>query len=146
MHKQTIKYRDIDGTEVEGEYYFHLDKAEIIELNLGAGENGLEGLIEKLIMEKNSLEIYNIFKKIILTAYGKRVIGDDGLKRFTKKGGVADEFLESGAFSELIVSMMENPRTAAEFIAACLPADIQAANKAQLDKAKAEIAAATESE
>jgi hypothetical protein len=143
MLKKTIKYTDWDGAEIEEDFYFNLTKAEIIELNLDAGKDGLEALITKLIKESDSVRIYGIFKDIILTAYGKRV-EIDGVKRFVKNDNYRDEFVQTGAFSELVMDMLQNPRHAAEFITGCLPQDIVKASKAEIDKVTAQIDAATE--
>lgn len=138
MLKKTIKYKDFDGQEVEDEFFFNLTKAEIIEFNLDSGREDLEAKITRLVKEKNTVEIYRIFKDIILRAYGKRIVVD-GTKRFVKNQDVRDEFVQTGAFSELILDMLENPRNAAEFIQGCLPKELAEASKADIDAAVAKI-------
>lgn len=138
MLKKTIKYKAWDGTEVEEEFFFNVTKAELIDLEMSSGREGFEARMQRLIQEKNSQEIYKILRDIILDAYGKPTT-IDGVKRFVKNQDVRDEFVQSGAFSELIMEMMTDPTQAALFIENSFPQDMVKAARKEIDEAKAKL-------
>lgn len=112
MIKKTFNYTDFDGNPVEEEYFFHLNKAELMEMELSA-YGGLELLIKRLIEEKNSEEIVKIFKRIILSSVGKKSY--DG-KRFIKNDEIRTNFYQTEAYSQLFCDLIQNPDHANEFI------------------------------
>lgn len=112
MIKKTFNYVDFDGNPVEEEYFFHLNKAELMEMELSA-YGGLELLIKRLIEEKNSEEIVKIFKRIILSSVGQKSY--DG-KRFIKNDEIRTNFYQTEAYSQLFCDLIQNPDHANEFI------------------------------
>lgn len=112
MIKKTFNYTDFDGNPVEEEYFFHLNKAELMEMELSA-YGGLELLIKRLIEEKNSEEIVKIFKRIILSSVGQKSY--DG-KRFIKNDEIRTNFYQTEAYSQLFCDLIQNPDHANEFI------------------------------
>ncbi len=125
MIKQRLAYTDYNGTKREEDFYFHLSKAQVLELNLSKA-GGIEGYVQSIVDAQDNERIYYLLKNIILSAYG--VKEPDG-KRLIKKAPdghrLADEFEETEAFSELIVSLMQNPSEAAAFIRGILPEEFQ---------------------
>lgn len=118
MTHKTFKYVNFDGKEVEEEYYFHLSKAELMEMELSA-YGGLEMLIKRLIEEKNSEEIVKIFKRIILSSVGQKSY--DG-NRFIKNDEIRTNFYQTEAYSQLFCELIQNPDYANEFINAVIGA------------------------
>lgn len=112
MIRKTFTYTDFDGNPVEDEYFFHLSKAELMEMELSA-YGGLEMLIKRLIEEKNSEEIVKIFKRIILSSVGQKSY--DG-KRFIKNEEIRTNFYQTEAYSQLFCDLIQNPDHANEFI------------------------------
>lgn len=118
MTHKTFKYVNFDGKEVEEEYYFHLSKAELMEMELSA-YGGLEMLIKRLIEEKNSEELVKIFKRIILSSVGQKSY--DG-NRFIKNDEIRTNFYQTEAYSQLFCELIQNPDYANEFINAVIGA------------------------
>lgn len=119
MVKKTIQFKDFNGNDVVKDYYFNLTIDEILEMNYSKKE-GLQEYIDFIIQSNDSMEIYTTFKKIILAAIGEK--SDDGV-RFIKRPEIAEEFSQTNAFSELILSLMSNPDEAATFIKSIIPMD-----------------------
>lgn len=119
MLKKTIKFTDYEGVEREEDFFFNLNKAELMELQLST-EGGLEKRIQKIVATQNSKEIIEIFKGIIIAAYG--VKSDDG-KRFIKSQEVKDAFIESEAYSELFMELATDADAATKFIQGIVPKD-----------------------
>lgn len=125
MLKQTITYTDYNGIERTEDFYFNLNKAELIEMELSKDE-GLSTYIEKITAASNNREIYDFFKKLVLKAYG--VKSADG-KRFMKKDPVdnhllADDFEQTEAFPELVMKLAGDEKAAAAFVNGIVPQNI----------------------
>ncbi len=117
MLKKTMTYVDYDGNERTEDFYFNLTKAEIIEMNLSAS-GGLDKLITKIVAEQDGAKIVEIFKKIILGAYGEKSL--DG-KRFIKSPELSESFSQTEAYSDLFMELATDAEKAAEFINDIVP-------------------------
>ena len=117
MLKKTITYTDFDGNERTEDFYFNLTKAELTEMELSE-QGGLQKVIERISAEKDSKKILEIFKKLILDAYGEKSI--DG-KRFIKSQELKDGFMQTNAYSDLFIELANDADKAADFINAIIP-------------------------
>lgn len=121
MIKKTITYEDFNGVEQTEDFWFHLSKLEVAELELLA-ETSMEAKIKQIIESKDTREIYKMFKQIIVDAYGKKT--PDG-KRFIKDSDTKLELTTSPALDELIMEFIQNPDSAATFIRGIIPKSMQ---------------------
>jgi len=117
MLKKNIKYVDYDGNDRAEDFYFNLNKAEVIELQLGT-VGGLTKTLEKIVQEKDASRIIEYFKTLILKAYGEK--SADG-RRFIKSQELRDAFEQTEAYSELFIELASDAKMAAEFINGVLP-------------------------
>lgn len=124
MLKKTIKYKDLDGNDVEDDFYFNLNKAEIAELELSR-KGGLEAYFKELVDAEDAGQIISIFKEVIGLSIGRR--SADG-KQFIKNQEIRDKFFQSDAYSSLFMEFLENPteEMGAAFMRGIVPADIAA--------------------
>lgn len=122
MLKKTIKYTDFNDEEVQEDFYFHLSKAELIELEL-SHEGGLSEWLKTVIAANDGKTIMTEFKKIILSAYGQR--SPDG-RRFIKNNTLREEFESTEAYSVLFVELVTNAEAAGEFVRSVIPQDLAA--------------------
>ncbi len=138
MYKKTITYTDYNDVEQTEDFYFNLNKAELMRIQLQ--NNGtLQAKLERLINTRETSEIAQIFQDIIDMSYG--VKSDDG-KRFIKNQEVLDAFKQTEAYSELYVELTTNTDAAVEFITGIIPAKIaEQLDKEELDKIKAKAIA-----
>ena len=128
MLKKTIKYVDYDNNVREEDFYFNLNKAELVEMEMGVS-GGLEKKLRKVVASQDGAEIMAIFKDIITRAYGEK--SDDG-KRFIKSKEIADNFLQTEAYSELFMELTTDPDKASSFIKGILPSGLmEESEKAQ---------------
>ena len=135
MLKKTITYTDYDGVERTEDFYFNLSPAEITEMEMGT-TGGLQKMIETIVKTQDSKKIIELFKEIILKAYGEK--SADG-RRFQKRRDghlLADEFAETEAYSILFMELATNADAAAKFISGVVPGG----NEITPEKAK-EVAA-----
>jgi len=136
MLKKTITYTDYDGVERTEDYYFNLSKAELIEMELTASNDGMEAMIKQIVAAKDRPALFKTFKKILLTSVG--VKSPDG-KRFIKNDEIRDGFEQTEAYSELLVELISDDTKAANFINAIMPGNISDEDmaKAKLEAEKA---------
>ena len=119
MIKKTITYTDYDGNEVTEDYYFHLNKAEVIEME--ASEDGaFSETLKRIAEEKNATLMMKTFKTLILKSVG--IKSEDG-KHFRKPEGFAEDFESSEAYSALFSELCTNVDEATRFISGILPLD-----------------------
>lgn len=125
MIKKNIKYVDYDGIARAEDFYFNLNKAEIVELELGT-TGGLTKTLEKIVQEKDNKRIVEYFKSIILKAYGEK--SADG-RRFIKSQELRDSFEQTEAYSELFMELSSDAKAAADFISGIVPKEAADAAK-----------------
>jgi hypothetical protein len=118
MLKKNIKYVDFDGNERSEDFYFNLTKAEVTEMETSIS-GGMTKTLQKIIDEKDPKRIVEIFKDLILKAYGEK--SPDG-KRFIKNQELRDAFVQNQAYSELFMELSSNAEAAVEFVNGILPA------------------------
>lgn len=132
MLKKTITYEDYNGETLTEDFYFNLNKAELIALEL-TEKGGLANKMKEIVESEDGAQIIATFKELILTAYG--IKSEDG-KRFIKSEDLRMAFEQTEAFSELFIELATNAKSAAEFVNGVVPASLAA----EVDKATAELA------
>lgn len=118
MLKKTMTYTDYDGTERTEDFYFNLSKAEIMEMEMGV-TGGMVQMLQKIVAEKDSKKIVDMFKAIIFKAYGEK--SPDG-RRFIKSEELSIAFSQTEAYSNLYMELLESDENAAAaFMAGIIP-------------------------
>lgn len=117
MLKKTITYTDYNDVERTEDFYFNLSKAELVMME-NSVIGGMRQRLEKIVKSQNNVEIMEVFKDLITRSYG--VKSDDG-KRFIKSDAITDEFVQTEAYSELVMELLTDPEKASNFINAILP-------------------------
>lgn len=117
MLKKTITYVDYNGNERTEDFYFNLNKAEVMEMEMSTN-GGMAEMIKQIVASQNTAEIVKIFKDIVLKAYGVKSL--DG-RRFVKKDELRDEFAQTEAYSNLFMELATNADAAAKFINGIMP-------------------------
>lgn len=123
MLKKTITYKDFNDEEITEDFYFNLNKSELMQLELDEA-GGLTAMIEKIVNTKDAPSILKVFKKIIAKAYGEK--SADG-KRFIKSEELSTAFEQTNAYDELFMELLSNPDEASGFINGLMPADLREA-------------------
>lgn len=119
MLKETISYIDYNDVERKEDFYFNLNKAELMNMSLSV-DGGLETKIRKIIQTRNVPELQKIFQDLILKSYGQK--SDDG-KRFIKSEELTKEFTESEAYVNLYMELSMDAEKAVKFINSIMPKD-----------------------
>ena len=126
MLKKTITYIDYNGTERKEDFYFNLSKAEIMEMEMGT-TGGMVEMINKIIAAQDAPAIIDMFKKMILKAYGEK--SADG-KRFIKSKELSEAFSQTEAYSQLFMELATDADAASKFVNGIVPAQETAVKQA----------------
>jgi hypothetical protein len=118
--KKTITYKDFNDEEVTEDFYFHLSKAELIEIEL-SHQGGLAESLRRIVASSDGKAIITEFKNIIMGAYGQR--SPDG-RRFVKSQDLRDEFAASPAYDVLFVELVTDTQAAIDFINGIVPSGL----------------------
>lgn len=120
MYSTKITFTDYDGNKREKECFFHLNKAEVLEMQM-SWDGGLDKILRRIIEEKDTKRIFEMFKMIVLKSYGEKSI--DGM-RFVKTPEVVENFTQTEAYSELIMKLATDSDFASEFINGIMPKNL----------------------
>ena len=128
MRKETIKFTDYNGTEQTRDYYFNLNKAEIMKMEMST-KGGLAERIKRIVDTQDQPAIIEVFEDLIKRSFGVKT--PDGIG-FEKKKEDLEAFMATEAYSELFMKLATDADAAAAFINGIIPADMsqEAAKKA----------------
>lgn len=119
MHER-IKFKDLDGNEVEEDFYFNLNAAELAEMEVEV-KGGYKEHLEKILKEDDRNEIVKAFKKILLSSVGRR--SEDG-RRFLKTQDIVNDFQFSGAYEIMFFKLLGDAEYAVSFVKSVFPKDL----------------------
>lgn len=126
MLRETIKYQDYDGNDYEEDFYFNLNKSELVKLQTSI-PGGLEQMIRNIIAAKDENALMSMFAKVIHLSYGEK--SPDG-KHFIKSEELANAFEQTLAYDNLFMDLINDADKAAAFINGILPSDAKSDVKA----------------
>lgn len=117
MIKKTVTYTDYNGNSRTEDFYFNLNKAEVLELELST-DGGLEAFVNKVVAEHDTRNLCSLFKSLVLKAYGVKSL--DG-KRFEKSQKLRDDFEQTEAYAEIFTTLATDTDAAIEFFNGIIP-------------------------
>lgn len=117
MLKKTVTYTNFNDEEITEDHFFHLSKAELVELE-ASYDGGLSKELEQIVEKENPKDIIAMFKKLILDAYG--VKSSDGT-RFIKNQELREQFESSEAYSEIFMELVTDADAASQFVNGIVP-------------------------
>lgn len=120
MLKKKIKYVDYNDNEREEDFYFHLNRAELTEMELSL-DGGMMQYIEKIVAEQSGPKMVELWKDLLLKSYGEK--SPDG-KRFIKSEELSTMFSQTEAYSILFMELATDAEKATEFVNGLLPKDL----------------------
>lgn len=119
MIKKTITYVDYEGVERTEDFHFHLNKAEIIKINMTT-PGGMVAKLNQITKAKDTAQLYEVFEDLVHKSFGVKT--PDG-RGFTKDADTLKAFTETEAYSKLIVELVTDADKAAKFFNGIIPND-----------------------
>ena len=120
MYQKTVTYEDYKGNTRTEDFYFNLNKAELVELELST-KGGLTVMMDRIIAAQDNATLFKIFKDLVSKSYG--VLSDDG-RKFIKNQEVLDDFMQTEAYSIIFSELATNEEAAAEFFNNVIPQNL----------------------
>lgn len=121
MYKRTITYEDYEGAKRTEDFYFNMNKAELIKWMTTTGDYTIDRLMLRLIEERNGKKIMDMMDELIKISYGKKTI--DG-RRFEKSEELWKDFQETEAYSVLFTELVTDASKAGEFVNGIIPKEL----------------------
>lgn len=127
MLKKTITYEDYNGEMRTEDFYFSLNQAEVLKLELKT-PGGFKGYVEKIIQTKDFKSMVELLDDLISMSYG--IKSDDG-RKFEKSPEISKAFMESEAYVQLVLELLSgDEEKISAFIEGILPQKLVAEAKA----------------
>lgn len=117
MLKKEITFTDYDGVVRTEAHYFNLSKVEIVEMNANI-PGGMNYYLSKITSEKDQKKIWDLFAEIVKKSYGQK--SPDG-RRFIKSKELTEEFMQTEAYVELMMSFLSDAQVAVDFVEGIIP-------------------------
>lgn len=117
MIKKTITWVDYDGNKRTEDFYFNLNQAEMVLMEVGE-KGGFEKMLKRIIAEEDAKKIIDIFKELVLKAYGQKT--PDG-RRFVKSKELSKEFEETEAYVQIFMELATDANAASDFVNGIVP-------------------------
>ena len=121
MIKWTITYTDYNDVTVTEDFYFHLNKAELTQMQFKAN-GAYSQFIERILNQRDLQKLGEEFKSLILNSYGEK--SDDG-RYFRKNEQMRNDFEQSAAYDVLYMELISDAEKASKFVKGILPSDLQ---------------------
>ncbi|MCF0140416.1 MAG: hypothetical protein HUJ78_00060 [Mogibacterium sp.] len=135
MVKEQITFEDYNGNKITRDFYFHLNKVELMKLETSY-PGGFSTFAKAALANNDQNRMLEIITSIIESSYGKK--SDDGI-RFVKNHEILAEFVESEAYSELLFNLLNDPKRADRFIEKVMPSDLIDKNSKEYKQLKKEM-------
>lgn len=121
MIKWPITYVDYNGNTITEDFYFHLNKAELMRMQFEANGAYTE-FINRIVNQRDIKVLGQEFENLILSSYGEK--SDDG-RNFRKSDEIRDNFRSTEAYAELYMQLISDEEKAVAFVKGILPKDLQ---------------------
>jgi hypothetical protein len=120
MIKKTITYVDYEGESRTEDFYFHLTQRDLLKMQTEY-PGGLHKFLMKIVAENNQQKIFEYMEDIIQRSYGEK--SADGRRFITGRDdkNVLYNFIQTEAYSQLVMELATNADAAAEFINGIIP-------------------------
>ena len=119
MITKSVKYEAPNGATVVKDFTFHLNKAEIAELQFREDGSTFDDIIIKISQDDTNVRaVLDIIKEIVVASIGR--LSDDG-EYFIKDEQAINALLQTDAYSELLFDLISSPESVALFVKGLLP-------------------------
>ena len=129
MRKETITYTDYNGNTRTEDFYFNLNKAEIMKMQMSVN-GGMAEMIQRIIDAQDVPALIQIWEDLISKSYGVKTL--DG-KGFVKRKEDLESFMSTEAYSELYMKLATDAEAASAFVNGIFPADLVKEANAQIN-------------
>lgn len=123
MLKKTITYTDYDGVQRTENFYFNLNKAELMDMELTTPDGGLRNKLRAIMDKRDIPGIIRTIKEFIMAGFGEK--SPDG-RKFVKSKALSEAFMQTEAYAELYMELISDANATAAFINGMIPEELRA--------------------
>lgn len=120
MITKKITYYDLDGNEVTEEFMFHLNMAEVTELEV-SHESGMHDALSNALSANDRKFMCDFIKDLILRSFGEK---SPDKKSFVKDPKKTADFACSEAYASLFIELIGDDSAIDAFIRGVFPAQL----------------------
>lgn len=119
MLRERIKFQDLDGKEVEEDFDFNINAAELALMDV-KHKSGLKEHFDKVVAANDRAAIVELFNEILLMSVGRR---SEDNRRFLKTDDIRNEFRFSAAYEHMFFKLLADDAYATRFVNNVFPKD-----------------------
>lgn len=134
MLKKTITYTDYDGVKRTENFYFNLNKAELMDMELSTPDGGLRNRLRAIMDKRDIPGIIRTIKDFIIAGFGEK--SADG-RKFVKSKALSEAFMQTEAYAELYMELISDANATAAFINGMIPEEL----RSNINEAEAKVEA-----
>lgn len=134
MIKKTISYTDYFGKNRKEDFYFNLNKTELLEMEAEM-PGGYAKVLGDIVHSEDNFKIVKILKLIVKKSYGEK--SEDG-RRFIKSQELSEAFLQTEAYNVMMMEFLQDAEAFSEFCNGLMPKDLSI-DQEQVEKQIEEI-------
>lgn len=124
MITKSVKYEDYNGKTIVKDFDFHLNKAELAEIQFREDGSTFDDVIIKISQDETNIRsVLDMIKEIVVASVGRKVT-EDGVELFVKDDKARNALVQTDAYSELLFELISDPQTVAEFVKGLLPSNL----------------------
>ena len=117
MLKKTITYTDFNGVERTEDFYFNMNKPEVLKMQTSV-KGGYDVQLKSISASEDGGVIMDFFEDFIFNSYGEK--SEDG-KHFIKSEELSTKFMQTPAYEVLFEEMVTDAKAAADFVNGVMP-------------------------
>lgn len=121
MYKKELSYKDYNGQQRTEEFWFHLNEAELIDIEVRIDRRGLLSYLDTVQKSNDKVKALDFIKMLIQTSFGMKT--EDG--RFIKSDRIWEEFYSTAAYPALFMTLMKSEIEMEAFVNGIVPADVR---------------------
>ena len=138
MIVKKIQYHDLDGDLRDDDFYFSMNETQYARVN-GMFPGGLEDYTLRAVKDKNGDAMFKVIDTLVREAYGER-IGNNFVKVAPNGQKLADFFINTEAYDNLLIELMNSEDNLTAFMSGCLNTNARDRVQAELKRRKEEEA------
>jgi hypothetical protein len=127
MFPKTIPYTDLNGNDAKAELWFHMNEAELAEMQYSR-KGGMASYVDEIVGAEDMASLIAIFKELVLMSVGER--SEDGLE-FFKSQEYRDKLVRSDVYSALFMELVTDTKKGIEFFNGLVPKKLRDEYEAQ---------------
>ena len=136
MIVKKIQYHDLDGDLREDDFYFSMNETQFARVN-AMFPGGLQNYAMKAAKDKDPDAMFKVIDMLVREAYGERV--NNGFVKTAPNGQkLADFFINTEAYDNLLLELMQNEDNLMAFLTGCLNKNAQDRVTAEFNRIKNE--------